>query len=108
MKVHFRPILHFHPLLDPGESSFLAIFALSPEGPHAIRSEATARQHRGGREERCDDWEPPGDSEAAAGYAPWGAAAKQLGGESPWGHAKAPPGMGGARVVPVGHDPTTP
>ena len=30
VKVHFWPFLHFHPPPDPGESSFLAVFALSP------------------------------------------------------------------------------
>ena len=74
-------------------------------GPHAIRSEATARQRRGGREERCDDWEPPGDSEAAAGACPLGGCCEAAGGQG-WERKKDC--LGNPFVVPVGHDPTTP
>ena len=54
----------------------------SPEGSGSgrIRSEATARQCRAGREEQCDDRKAPAENEVKADNVPWGTGAQHRGG----------------------------
>ena len=58
VKVHFRPFLHFHPPCEPGESSFLGIFALSPLG-HRRRAKRPGQPGRSAPQ--------PGEAGLAAG-----------------------------------------
>ena len=76
-------------------------------GASRNRSEATARQHRAGREERCDDRKAPAGNEVEADNVPGGTGAQHRGGRQ-GDHKKADACSAGLFVVPAGHDPATP
>ena len=79
-------------------------------GASRIRSEATARQRRAGREERCDDRKAPAGNEVEADNVPGGTGAQHRGGRQGATTRKARQigGLFHSVVVPAGHDPATP